>query len=342
MHRKIWIPRIGEPDVLEVRDFEPQPPAPNEVQIATRFVGVNFADIAARMGLYPDCPPLPAVVGYEVSGIVTDVGEGVMDVAVGDAVAALTRFGGYATMVNVPTSQVFPLSGEADLRGAAAIPVQWLTAWLMLVKLGNVQSGDRVLVHSLGGGVGLAALQICQWRNAIVFGTASKGKHERLYAMGANHCIDYQNHDFEEEVMRITHGEGVDIALDAVGGPSFRKSYRCLAPMGRLFMFGASSTSSGRKTRSLIQAARVLLQMPSWRTLTLINENKGVFGINLGHLWDQTPALRIMVDDITDLVERGVFAPVIDEVFAFDDAAAAHRHIQERRNFGKVLLEVDP
>lgn len=340
-HRQIWITRNGGPESLEIREFTPADPAPGEVRVSTRYSGINFADIVARMGLYPDRPPLPTVVGYEVSGVIDAVGEGVTKFAEGDEVVALVRFGGYSTSVNVPAGQVSHVPDTVSLQAAAALPVQWLTAWLMLIKLGNVQAGERALIHSLGGGVGLAALQICQWRGAEVFGTASKGKHERLSGLGADHCIDYRNHDFEEEVMRITSGKGVHIILDAVGGESFKKGYRCLTPMGRLFMFGASATSDGREKRSILQALKVILSMPKFKTLDLINDNKGVFGINLGHLWEQTDILKEMLEEIISHVEDGTFAPVVDKVFPFDEVADAHRYIQDRKNFGKVLLEVE-
>jgi NADPH:quinone reductase-like Zn-dependent oxidoreductase len=341
MHRQIWIPKNGGPNVLDVREMTVEDPAADEVRIKVRYSGINFADIAARMGLYPDCPPLPTVVGYEVSGYIDAVGANVTEFSEGDEVAALTRFGGYTTSANVPAGQVSHLPESVSLQDGAALPVQWLTAWLMLVKLGNIQGDERALVQSLGGGVGMAALQICQWRGATVLGTASKGKHERLYAMGADHCIDYRNHDFEEEVMRITKGKGVHVILDAIGGESFKKGYRCLAPMGRMFMFGASATSEGRKSRSIIQALKVILQMPKWKTLDLIDENKGVHGINLGHLWEQSDKLKEMLEQIIELVDDGTFSPVVDEVFPFDQVADAHQYIQDRKNFGKVLLEVE-
>src|SRR5207302_1487754 len=143
---------------------------------------------------------------------------------------------------------------------AAAIPVNYLTAWLMLVHLGNVRAGERVLVHAVAGGVGQAALQICKWRGAEVLGTASGGKHARLRELGVAHCIDYTKQDFEAEVARATRGEGVDIVLDAVGGKSFAKSYRCLRSLGRLMMFGASSAATSR-TRSIVGALSMFWNM---------------------------------------------------------------------------------
>lgn len=332
--RQVWIPRIGGPEVLEVREADDPEPGPGEVRIRVAATGVNFADILARMGLYPDAPRLPTVVGYEVSGTIDALGEGVEGVAVGDRVLALTRFGGYTDTAVVPAGQVASI-GALDFEKAAAIPVNYLTAWLMLVKLGNVEAGERVLVHAAAGGVGQAALQICRWKQARVIGTASPGKHARLRELGVEHVVDYRSEDYEQ-VVRERVGD-VDIVLDAVGGSSFRKGYRLLAPMGRMFMFGVSSFAPG-KTRSMLSALRGLLSMPSFRPVTLMNDNRGVFGVNLGHLWDRAAQLQGMLEQILALVHEGVLDPVVDRTFSFEDAAEAHAWLQARKNFGKVLL----
>ncbi|MFV2072972.1 MAG: medium chain dehydrogenase/reductase family protein [Thermoanaerobaculales bacterium] len=335
--KQVWIPKMGEPEVLEVREAPDPQPRAGQVRIRVAAAGINFADILARMGLYPDAPKLPAVVGYEVAGIVDGTGEGVDDFADGDRVLGLTRFGGYSDVVCVPRVGVRRLPENLDLEGAASIPVNWLTAWLMLVRLGNVRPGERVLVHACAGGVGLAAVQICRHFGADVIGAASPSKHDRLREMGVAECIDYRSQDFEEEVARITDGKGVDIVLDAVGGISFSKSYRCLTDLGRLFVFGASSLAPG--TRRKIGAALVgLLRMPSFKPVDLMQNNRGVIGVNLGHLWHRGDELAEMLGKITELFADGTFRPVVDRSFAFDDAAAAHRYIQERRNFGKVVL----
>lgn len=335
--RQVWIPRAGAPEVLEVREAPDPEPGADEVRIKVAAAGVNFADIMARMGLYPDAPPMPCVVGYEVSGVIDRVGPGVTNVSSGQRVLALTRFGGYTDTLVVPANQVTVLADNVTDEAAAAVPVTYLTAWLMLVKLGNVAEGDTVLVHSAGGGVGLAALQICRWKGATVIGTASPGKHERLKAAGVAHCIDYRTQDFAVEVQRITSGRGVDIAIDAVGGTSFAKSYASLNDMGRLFMFGASSIATG-PTRSIISAIKTLASMPKFKPIPLMDKNRGVHGVNLGHLWHRTDDLTAMLVQIVAQVEAGEFEPVVDATFPFDRAHEAHAYIQARKNFGKVLL----
>jgi NADPH:quinone reductase-like Zn-dependent oxidoreductase len=340
--KQIWIPKIGGPGVLEVREAPDPEPAAGEVQIRIAATGVNFADIMARMGLYQDAPPLPAVVGYEVAGTVSAVGKGAdTDLAEGDRVVALTRFGGYTDVACVPVIQAAKLDDGITFEKAAAIPVNYLTAWLMMVHLGNLHAGERILIHAAAGGVGQAALQIAQWRKAgAIYGTASAGKHARLKEAGITHCIDYRDQDFEAEIARLTDGQGVHMILDAVGGASFGKSYRSLASLGRLFLFGASSVAPGTK-RSIVRAVRTLMAMPKFKPIPLMNENRGVFGVNLGHLWEQTAQLRDMLADITALVADGTFDPVVDQTFPFSRAADAHQYIQDRKNFGKVLLIPD-
>lgn len=335
--KQIWIPRIGGPEVLELREALDPEPGPGKVRIRVKASGVNFADVMARMGLYPDAPPLPTVVGYEVSGVVDKLGPGVTSPPVGTRVVTLTRFGGYSDTVLAPAELAIAIPDSLSFEKAAAIPVTYLTAWIMLVHLGNVRKGEKVLVHGAAGGVGQAALQICRWRGAEVIGTASGAKHARLREQGVAHCIDYTKEDFEAEVKKITNGRGVDIALDPVGGKSFAKSYRSLASLGRLYVFGASSFATGTK-RSLVSALRGLWNMPTWKPIQLMDENRGVQGVNMGHLWDRGAELKAMLGEIAELVRQGTLDPVVDKTFPFAKAAEAHAHIQARGNFGKVLL----
>ena len=335
--KQVWIARRGGPEALEVREAPDPEPGAGEVRIRVAAAGVNFADVLARMGLYPDAPPLPCVVGYEVAGEIDRLGAGVSGLVPGQRVAAMVRFGGYSDTVVVPAAQAQPISERLSFEQAAALPVNYLTAWLMLVHLGNVQAGDRVLVHGAAGGVGQAALQICRLKGAEVIATASASKHARLREVGAAECIDYTTRDFAVEVRRITQGRGVDIALDAVGGGSFRRSYASLAPMGRLFMFGVSSFAPGQR-RSIVAALKGLWAMPKFAAIPLMNENRGVFGVNLGHLWSEGERLRAMLEEIVARVEDGSLSPVIDRTFPFEQAGEAHAYLQDRRNFGKVLL----
>lgn len=334
--KQIWITKVGGPEVLQPKDAPDPEAKAGEVRIRVKASGVNFADLMARLGLYPDAPKLPAVVGYEVAGVVDQIGAGA-NFKAGDRVGAITHFGGYSDTVVVPSDLVYPLPSKLSFEEGAAIPVNYLTAWLMLVEQGNVKKGDQVLIHAAAGGVGQAALQICKWRGAEVFGTASASKHARLKELGVSRCIDYHSQDFEAEVKRMTNGRGVTIILDAVGGDSYRKSYRCLAPLGKLMMFGASSFSTG-ESRSLLSVAKGFLQMPTFKPIPLMNQNRGVMGFNLGHLWDAKDMLRQAIADILKNIEAGIFKPLVDKTFPLEKAGEAHAYLHAHKNFGKVIL----
>ncbi len=335
--KQVQIPRYGDPDVLRVVERADPQPKPGQVAIAVRAAGINFADIMARMGLYQDAPKPPMTVGYEVSGVIDAVGEGVDEARVGERVLAMTHFGGHSSRAVVDNNAALPLPDSMGFEAGAALPVVYLTAYHMLVYLGNLHPGERVLIHSAGGGVGIAAIQLAKWRGAEIFGTASPGKHERLTELGVHHCIDYRSEDFEEVIKRKTGGKGVHIALDAVGGKSFKKSFRSLAKTGRLFCFGVSSFAPGQKRR-LLSAARSLISMPWFHPVTFMQQNKGVLGVNMGDFWDEPEVAQSEMKELLDLYREGVIDPPVDRVFPYTEAAAAQRYIQERKNFGKVVL----
>ena len=335
--KQVWITAKGAPETLQMREAADPRAGAGQLRIRVAFAGINFADIQARMGQYPDAPPVPCVVGYEVAGIVDQVGGGVSGFSEGERVLSFTRFGGYSDTVVVDATWAHKVPDHVSLEAAAAIPVNYATAWTMLVRLGSLQPGETVLVHSAGGGVGIAALQICKWRGATAIGTASAGKHARLKDLGYAHCIDYRNQDFEKEVMRYTAGRGVDVVLDPQGGSSFRRSYRCLAPLGRLFMFGMAGSVQGEKLNPLA-LLRALVTTPVFHPLSLLNNNRGVFGTNMGRLFGEFDRLAPDMVEIVRLLGEGTLAPVVDKVFPFEEAAAAHHYLQDRRNFGKVLL----
>jgi NADPH:quinone reductase-like Zn-dependent oxidoreductase len=332
----------GGPEVLRVEE-RPDPPAgPGEIRIAVKAAGVNFADTMARVGLYPDAPKPPCVMGYEVAGVVESVGEGVEERSVGDRVIAGTRFGGQAELVTVPAGQALPLPERLSFEQGAAFPVNYGTAYAALIIVGSLRVGSHVLIHAAAGGVGIAATQIARNAGAEIYGTASASKHDAIRTQGVAHAIDYRNLDFEAEVMRLTGGEGVDLVVDALGPTSFRKDYRLLRPGGRLVMYGISeaSTERGRDIPAMLRslAKMPLATIPWWKSLALMNENKGVFGLNMLKWWDREGNLDRLTEPLMADLEAGRLEPVVAESFPFERAGDAHRFIAERRNVGKVVL----
>jgi NADPH:quinone reductase-like Zn-dependent oxidoreductase len=340
--RAVFISRHGGPEVLEVRERRDPQVAPGEVRIEVRAAGINFADLLARTGMYPDAPKPPCVIGYEVAGIVESVGTGVESVAVGDRVMAATRFGGQAELCTVAERDVMPLPDRLSFEQGAAVPVNYGTAYAGLVLMGGLREGDRVLIHAAAGGVGISATQIAAARGAEVFGTASASKHEAIRAQGVDHAIDYRTTDFEDAVARLTGGAGIDIAFDAIGPTSFRKDYRLLRPGGRLICYGLSEvqTGEGRNIPAVLRslASMTTATMPWWKSMGIMNENKGVFGLNMLHWWDREGSIERVVEPLREDLASGRIDPVVAASFPFAEAADAHRFIHERRNVGKVVL----
>src|SRR5919108_142697 len=208
--RAVVLTGHGGPEVLRVRERPDPQVGPGEVRIAVRAAGINFADTMARVGLYPDAPKPPCVLGYEVAGEVESVGEGVASVKPGDRVVAGVRFGGHAEMVSVSEDQVLPLPDRLSFEQGAAVPVNYATAYCALIVMAGLKPDEGALIHAAAGGVGTAAVQIARHHGAEVFGTASASKHDAIRELGVAHAIDYRTQDFEQEVMRITDETGID------------------------------------------------------------------------------------------------------------------------------------
>ena len=284
----------------------PDPPVgPGEVRIAVKAAGINFADTMARVGLYPDAPKLPASSATRSRARSSRWGTGSR--ATRSATGWSPARGSTATRSSSRSRRPGPPAAEEALvRAGRGVPGQLRTAYAALVIMGGLKAGERVLIHAAAGGVGISATQIAKGIGAEIFGTASPSKHDAIREQGVDHPIDYRNPDFEEEVRRITGGEGVDVAMDALGPTSFRKDYRLLRPGGRLIMFGASELQTGAgsaTSRAALQglARMPLATMPWWKSLGVMNENKGVFGLNMLHWWDREGSL----DRVTDPLMAG-------------------------------------
>ncbi len=331
--RAVVITKQGGPSVLQVQQ-RPDPPAPGpgQLQVAVRAAGVNFSDHLARVGLYPDAPKLPAVVGYEVAGTVEAVGDGVDPSRIGERVLAGTRFGGYAEIVNVAASDSVALPDALSFEQGAAVPVNYATAWAALLGYGSLRAGERVLVHAAAGGVGIAAIQFAKAAGAEVHGTASPGKHQKLAELGVDRAIDYRRDGWWKGL------EPYDIVLDALGGTSLRRSYALLRPGGRLVGYGVSAMQQGEK-RSLRRAApQALSMLRGFSLLDQLQDSKAVIGLNMLRLWDDRGTLEPWISPLTSALRDGTVSPVVHAAVPFAEAPEAHRILAARENIGKVVL----
>lgn len=316
--RVVEIARTGPPDVLRVRDAPDPRPAEGQVVVEVRASGVNFADVMGRMGLYPDAPKIPYVPGYEVAGL-----------AGGRRVVAVTRFNGYAEKVVVRADQLIDLPENLSFEEGAAIPVNYLTAWVALVRMARVAPGHRVLVEHGAGGVGLAALQIARHFGAEVYGVVgSAPKAEFIASLGAR------------PVLRgSAWPDKLDVILDPTGWAGLERDLRQLGPGGCVVLYGASDLVTGKTPRRL-RAAWSFLRRPKIDPVRLVSRNRGIYGLNLLTYWRESDDYRSVIASILEGVKAGWLKPHVGKTFPLEEAAQAHEYLQDRRNIGKVVLTV--
>jgi NADPH:quinone reductase-like Zn-dependent oxidoreductase len=345
--RHVWrMDKAGSLGRLLLVQDELPAPGPGEVRIAVGAVGLNFADVFACLGLYSATPSGAFIPGLEYAGLVEEVGAGVAGVEPGARVIGLTRFGAYATHLNVRASYLRPLPAGWSLADGAAYPVQALTAWYAIRDLGACKSGDAVLVHSAAGGVGLNALAILRAIGTRVVATVgSQGKIPFLMANGglrAEQIIVRDRRRFGaqlDEALQANGLDGFDLVLDAVAGPFFQPGYERLRPAGRLVVFGAADLMPTGSRPNWLRLASRYLRRPHTDPVQMISDNKSVMGFNLIWLWHRADRLGSAFDELAAMIPR---PPHIGQRFAFADARAAMRYLQSGGSVGKVVLEIEP
>ncbi len=337
--QSIFVTKHGVPDVLKLKPDSLKEPINGEVCVKIKYSGINFADIMGRMGLYPTAPNPPYVPGFEIAGIIEKTGDDSTNSLVGRAVVGLSRFHGYSTHTNVPLNQLFFIN-EKWLDVAAAIPVNYLTAYFMMVHQAAIRENEWFLIHGIGGGVGIAALQIAQHLDVKIIGTCSGWKHNQIREMGVDHLIDYRSENFKERVLEITDGNGADVIIDSLGGKALKDSFGCLAEFGRLISYGFSKAAPGTK-KNILKILPEYLGMPKFNPMHLMSKNKGVFGFHLGLIKKRQDLVKEYGSLLLKWLDDGIISPEVDAVFPLEKAAEAHQYISDRKNFGKVLLMAD-
>lgn len=325
--KAIRIHSTGGPEVIRVEDVETPKPEDGQVLIQVAAAGVNFADVTTRQGIYvtrESALELPGILGTEVAGVVVGLGEGVSGPAPGTRVAALVR-GGYAEYAVASAAMTYPLPDKLDFAAALAYLVQGLSAWELLRECGRLAPRERVLVHAGAGGVGGLAIQLAKLFGAstVVATASTAAKRETATALGADASIDYTSEDWWREALTATGDRGADVILDSVGGDVSEQSLRCLAPFGRLVVFGVSS---GR--------------LASFAGSQLMHKNQSVIGYWLTSRMAHDPAGAQIVPQLLRLAADGKIIGEIRHAFPLEEAERAHRAISGRQTTGKVVLVV--
>lgn len=337
----VWITKHGGPQVLEIRNGPDPEPSTDQVRIRVHAAGLNFAEVMARQGLYPDAPKPPCVVGYEGAGVIDRVGPGVTGMAPGTRVLFLSKFGGHASVVSVPANQALAIPDGMSFEHAAALPVNYLTAYHMLFQIARIRGGEHVLIHMAAGGVGTAVLQLCKTVPGVVtYGTASAGKHAYVREHGCQHPIDYRSEDYVSAIRTLTSGRGVDLVLDALGGADWKKGYSILRPAGMLIAFGFANMNTGGR-RSIPHVLRQLTTIPRFSPMKLMGDNHTVSGVNMGHLFSEVDMLAKHSAALIRLYDLGQIRPHVFKSFPFSRAADAHAELEYSKNMGKILLVPD-
>ena len=339
MARRVEFTKAGSPSTIRVTEMPMPEPKQGQVRVKVAFAGINFADLLMRLGFYQPRPPYPFTPGYEVSGVIDALGDDESQFTIGQRVVAAMSTGGQSSHVVVDAQRVLPLPEEISLETAAAMPVTYLTAHHMLHHLGHLDENESVLIHGGAGGVGTAALQLCQWAGVSkVWATASGSKSEIIESYGGR-AIDRHNQDFVSIIKKETDNQGVDHILDPIGGDNLTRSLSVLKEGGRLYTYGMSAVAPTSK-RSILRSFLAWRKTPAFDPLRLMTRNRGVFGVHMG-TWKNEAVMLKQLQRIMEGVLEGSLKPVIDSIYDVEDVAKAHQYLHDGKNIGKVLLRFE-
>ena len=333
----IYLVRKGSPfAAFETREILPPKPSGGEIQIRVEGFGLNFADVLARRGLYPDAPPMPCILGYDVVGVVTETAPDVTEIKVGDRVTAMTHFGGYAEYAVAPVLLSARISDSMPAGEATALTVEYCTAYFAAAESVNLYPGDKVLIHAAAGGVGTALLQFCKHRKCEIFATAgSPSKLEMLKKAGADHVINYVTEDFSEKIKEITRGAGIQVIFDSIGGKTTKNGFRLLSPGGNLIIYGAASFSG----RNIFGKISNLLGFGFYHPLNIMASSKTITGINMLKIALHKPeAFKRCLHNVVKLYNEGVFKPLVGGLFNASEIGKAHEMLEKRLTSGKITV----
>lgn len=320
--KAIQLEQYGGPEVLQVVEIDKPVIGDTDVLVEIKAIGVNYADIARREGKYVVPTPLPFIPGAEVAGIIAEVGKDVKRFKPGMRVVSLIESAGYSEYAAIPEMTLAPIPDDVEYTDAVALPLQGQTAYHILKTMGRIEKGETVLVHAAAGGVGAIAVQLAKLFGAKVIATASSDeKLAHAKEMGADHLVNYTEEGWELKVRELTDGKGVNLALEMVGGDIFRKTLKCLAPFGRMVVFGAASGE-----HSPMDAGE------------LMQRNQSVIGFFLPQIMKDFEMYQNSFKELLGYVQSGELKLTIGGTFDLEDAVEAQRQLQGRKTIGKLVL----
>ncbi len=334
--KAIYIVKHGNADdAFEIRETPKPHPKAGEALIKVEGFGLNFADVMARKGMYRDAPPIPSLIGYDVCGTIERIGPNVTHVEEGDRVTAMTRFGGYAEYAITDARALAKIPGSLSVAEATALTTQYCTGYYCAAEMVNLFEGDKVLIHSAAGGVGIALLQYALHKKCEVFATTgSKSKVELLHQLGAHHVIDTSKYEFDEFVDEVTKGDGVDVIFDAVGADFIKRGIKILAAGGRIVCYGAAQMND---STNIFSMALKGIQFGIYHPAQFMMGSKSLIGVNMLRIADHKPfVLKRCLENVVRLVEEGVFKPRNGKIFPASEIAEAHKFLEGRKSTGKV------
>jgi NADPH:quinone reductase-like Zn-dependent oxidoreductase len=336
--KAIFLTKYGNSaTAFETRETDIPPLDKHEVLIKVHTFGLNFADVVARRGLYPDAPKNPAVLGYDVAGTIHAHGSDVTDLHIGQRVTALTRFGGYAEYAKTMREGVTPIPDSMDYGTATALATQGCTAYYCAYESVRLHEGDKVLIHAAAGGVGSLLVQMAKHEKCIVYGTGSSSKMDYMKKLGVDVAIDYTKEDFGAFLKN--QGVKIDVAFDSLGGKTFKNSYKALNAAGRIVSFGAAEQINGNKTNKL-GAAIAALGFGFFSPIPLLMKSTAIIGVNMLRIADNRPKVfGQCLEAVVKMAEQGIIKPTVSKTYKAAEIAAGHDFLESRQSVGKVVVE---
>jgi len=328
-------------EAFELRDLPNLEPEKNQVLIEVKAFGLNFADVMARLGYYKACPPLPAIIGYDISGVIVKKGSEVKNLEINQKVIAFTRFGGYSTHALTDAQGVVPISEETDFCDAISLITQFATAYYASNITMQIHDNEHVLIHAAAGGVGTALVQLAKLKKCTIYGTAgSDEKLEYLKSIGVDYPINYKTQDFEIEIKKIRQTQGVDVIFDSIGGKNIKKDLNILSYGGRLAMYGAAQVAGNSNNKSFFRPLKVLFGYGKYRPTHFFANSQSMIGINMLKIGDYKPEIiQRCLKEVVELYNQKLISPTISKIYPAEKLAEAHEALQNRKTTGKIVIK---